>query len=156
MEIKEYEVYEFIGDDIPKWCFHNILIVKRNPSGIICFEDTYWGTKIFTIDDIQKKGWRLKKICDDIREMKKISKREFEFYRDEDKLYIPIGGGSEQFFVKKSAKKDPKKVKKILKYTIQSLQVKINNYKMDLEKCKKMLCKVDEIIENGNFYIPEV
>lgn len=87
------------------WCKHGIVRIVQNRDGVMIAHDTYWG-------DPSGNGYH--RPAEDIRqhltfmvdtlECRLGDRREFEVFADEDKAYLPIGGGGERYYIRNDAK----------------------------------------------------
>lgn len=105
-EPKEGELYEL--KDGHGWCRHGLVTIHAHPRHGLIAADTYWGGPRFgafednwhLVDHVRD---RLTFLLD-LNTARKSHKDECEVYADEDRAYIPIGGVSERFYVRKDAR----------------------------------------------------
>lgn len=118
MSFKKNDVITYRGG--PDWCRHHIAVILGG-DGWGYARDTYWG-----IGDVYSdSGWlreqdvispRLIGNIDDFEPNKYLDPR---YYRDEDKFWIPVGGGSEQNWFRKNAQPDPALIYARLVYQVE-------------------------------------
>jgi predicted glycosyltransferase len=107
-QIKKYDIFRYsFKKEETQWCRHGILVAHYKKDGVWMLNDTYWGK--FAPDSSY--GWHREdevrdriKYFGNVKHIREISSREANHYEDKDILHIPIGGGSEGWFVRTSAK----------------------------------------------------
>jgi hypothetical protein len=113
------------------WCRHGILKAEES-NGRIVLRDTYWGLGSDTIryypDDLDGKI----EFAIDLTNARKVGREEFERFREGDRLFIPIGGGSEQCWVSGSAMPDSELVESQHRRWIEEAKVSIDAAKRNL------------------------
>jgi len=122
---------------LANWCRHNIFIYDDEYDQ---FVDTYWGilesnNKRYKLDKLKELGEVVDKKLN-IFDMKSCWSRDFEEYEPQDKLYIPVGGGSQRLLVRNGASKSINLKIQLLKDEISELESDIS-YKQDRVESKK-------------------
>ena len=119
-EPKEGELYRLAGGD--GWCRHGIVRIanigtEEKPDLVAV--DTYWGApnlgalgrNFYPITPAFKERMTFML---DLSMARKTYDDEYEVYADEDRAYIPMGGGSAQWWVRKDAKPSyPRQVERL-------------------------------------------
>jgi hypothetical protein len=138
-QIKKGDIFYYLFDEEEnRHCKHGILVAHYKKNRKWRFNDTYWGK--FNPDG--EYGWydenEIKnKIIyfGNTKQLKEINEYESYHYEDKDVLFIPIGGGSESWYVKKSAKKNIQYIRNQLLKEIEGLKNEINwNIRKIVEK----------------------
>ena len=134
-------------DYLEKWCKHDIVRAVVI-DGQFIFKDTYWRNSDATRYSYDKVKDVLVFAIDG-NHMKEVTRFEFDMYDDCDKLYIPIGGSSEQLLVDTRAERNRDKI-------IEELEWKLSRYESDersarhnKERIQGYLDDLDSAIENG-------
>lgn len=106
-EPKEGELYRLEGGH--GWCRHGLVIIRATAKGELIACDTYWGgfpgssgmsRDWYTVAEVRE---RLTFLID-MNTARECYKDEHEVYADEDRAWIPMGGGRERYLVRKDAK----------------------------------------------------
>lgn len=105
-EPKDGELYSMTGGD--GWCRHGLVTIHAHPRHGLIAADTYWGGPRFgAFEDnwnlVEKVRDRLTFIID-LNTARKSHADEYEVYADEDRAYIPMGGGSARWYVRADAR----------------------------------------------------
>ena len=127
-------------DYLDNWCRHNIFIWDDERDK---FVDTYWGildsnSKKYDREKLDKLG-ELVNLNLNIFDMESAYERDFEEYESKDKLYIPMGGGSEKRLVRKGATKSKKLEIELLEHEISELESDIKWKQHSLENKREQL-----------------
>ena len=128
MKTKLIENGLYLMKDGCGWCRHGLVKIVQNNAGKQFAVDTYWndwssnGT-YWPVEEVQD---RLEFIIN-LDECHTTTRREWEQYADSDKTYIPAGGRSEKFLVRKSAKPVLTKQVEQLEGEIRSLRSTIEH-----------------------------
>lgn len=107
-EPKEGELWSL--RDGAGWCRHGLVTISKHVHYGLIAADTYWGGPQF---GAFKDNWYLvEKVRDrmafilDLGASRKSHEDEYEVYADDDRAYIPMGGGSARYYVLKAARPD--------------------------------------------------
>lgn len=125
------------------WCCNNIGIV--NPQGVLV--DTYWNTdsnnKRFTQKDCEMR-LDLEYVCN-MDELEPAKEYMRVYYLDEDcvDLNHPIST-RRKFYIKKGAKKNLDKMRKIIERNIKTIESEISSQLRDIERNKNLLENLNE------------
>lgn len=128
MNIRPGDIFKIKYEHITQtWCRHNIVIAREQHDGTIMLVDTYWGSGrsefggVYTHADLEGKA----DFIGNLDEYRIAHDREFDQYSQEDRFYIPQGGGGEMRLVKKAATPSKDLVKQQLASEIDSLKHRI-------------------------------
>lgn len=105
-EPKEGELYRL--EDGQGWCRHGLVTIHAHPKHGLIAADTYWGGPRYgAFEDnwqvVEKVRDRLTFILD-LGAARTSHEDEYEVYADEDRAYIPMGGGSARWYVRADAR----------------------------------------------------
>lgn len=108
-EPQEGELYRFNGG--AGWCRHGLVYivnVGRAEQSDLIGVDTYWGLAP-NFGALERNFYGLASIKDkiefvlDLKTAREVYEDEWEVYADEDRAWLPPGGGREHYFVRKAA-----------------------------------------------------
>lgn len=109
-----------IDGEVPGWCYHALFILKGDD-----LIDTYWGIGSDTRRlHINKARGRMRLLLD-LNNARLTHRDEYETFDENERAWIPIGGGAQQFWVSTHAKPNPQKVREQLESKIESERSKI-------------------------------
>lgn len=102
-EVEAGDLYDF--RDGAGWCRHGLLRAFKTEAGMILV-DTYWGG----LSDGLLRNWHTSEqvlgrttFLLNLNRARVVRRTEWEVYADADRAWIPVGGGSEQFYVAEGA-----------------------------------------------------
>lgn len=127
------------------WCKHGIVQIAEKRDGGLLAVDTYWGE--YGCDGYQRIPSEIERYLTfviDIADCRKSHRDEYEIYSDADRCYIPIGGGSEKFLIRKDAKPDLERHAEWLKRKIAELEADIHFAERRLGEFKTTLSSLGE------------
>lgn len=121
------------------WCVHGIAVVHGEGDQLWA-ADTYWGDTAHTVP---LSGLEGKPVIGNITTFSTSLPYPYAYddFRDEDKFYIPIGGSSSKYWIRKDTPPDPAKVEERLRYTLQKAHDKVKSAAQDVEWNTKQLLK---------------
>ena len=123
------------------WCRHGLATVVQWGNHLVA-TDTYWrDPNMHMLSPTELAAAELLGNLDDYR---KSSRDECDTYLDEDVIFIPIGGTSEKWFVRASAKPDKARTVQQLDWKIESAESKIRSTQRELKELRQ---KRDDIVE---------
>ena len=130
-EIKKLDIFYYhFSEGENRWNKHGILVAHRKRDGKWRFNDTYWRQFLpdgeygwYEEDDVKEKITYF----GNVKRIKEVSEHEAEHYEPKDILFIPIGGRSDGYYVRKSAKKNKH-------YMIRQLIGEIKGLKGDIDR----------------------
>lgn len=110
------------------WCRHGIAVIHGGEDWGYA-KDTYWGVGSRASDSgwLREEDLKDPKLIGNLDEFELSGYYDFEDYRDEDKFYIPIGGGGSQKWYRKGAQPDPDLIYKRLQYQIEKSESEIQS-----------------------------
>jgi len=88
------------------WCRHGLVLTYDNGHGLYA-ADTYWGSSSdnkIDLTELERDG----EFIADLDEFRKSNRNEWYRYAEKDRVWIPVGGRSEQYLVRTDAKPDTK------------------------------------------------
>jgi hypothetical protein len=140
-EMKPNMVFRYAGSS---WCRHGLAITKMQGDYLIA-TDTYWRDP--NMDPVSLSALESAEYLGNLDEFQKSSREECERFEDGDSIFIPIGGGSEQNWLRKSAKPSREKSLVQIAYKIERAESTIRMAKWDLEQLQKEQAKWLEAAE---------
>jgi hypothetical protein len=108
------------------WCRHGIAVIHGG-DGWGYAKDTYWGVSDAGGDSgwIREQDLAEPTLIGNLDDFEYSKYAEFKDYREEDKFYIPMGGGSAQQWIRKGAEPDPALIWKRLVYQVEKAEMEI-------------------------------
>ncbi len=128
------------------WCRHGLIrVIRREDAGLIAV-DTYWHASYSVRDfyDPETIKDRLEFIID-LSKCRKTVEHEWTQFADKDRTYIPMGGGSAQWLVRKDAKPFPARQIEQLEFELERLRSKMETAKWDIERKENELAALREV-----------
>lgn len=122
------------------WCSHGISRIATDSWGVLWAYDTYWGS--FGPDRrraLVSESYGELRLILDLNAARRVDREVFERYRDEDRAYIPVGGGSEEFWVRKGVAPDSQRV-------IQQLKQQIDDLRSDIAHKRARLAEKEALL----------
>jgi hypothetical protein len=134
---KEGQIWRSNNPEHHGWCRHGLMRIESKDNGELYAVDTYWGKY-----SGERRTYKPEVIASDLEfvidltECRKSHKDEYERYAVADRAYIPMGGGSEQYFVRIEAKPDSTLVR-------DQLEAKAKNLRGDIEWNTRQLAEIE-------------
>ena len=131
-----------------RWCKHDIVKAEIE-CGKFIFVDTYWASRshstVYKFEQVKD----MLVFAIDCNYVKEVNDFEYDMYDDKDKLYIPIGGGSEKLLVDSRVEVNRDKVKELLEWQLSAYESNERIARNNHERIKGYLSDLDMAIENG-------
>jgi hypothetical protein len=124
----------------PGWARHGIAIVKSQENGHPVAYDTYWGdsptdSSWINVDKLPADG-----ILGNIHEFGPVPyPNEYEDFKDTDKYWIPMGGGSAYYRVRTGAEPDLARVYARLERAVEKAESSVRSAESSLRWAKQQL-----------------
>jgi hypothetical protein len=127
------------------WCVHGIAVVRGEGDNLWA-NDTYWGDNEHSVPLEKLEG---KPVIGNITTFSTQIPYPYEFddFADEDRFYIPIGGGSAKMWVRKDTSPDREKVGVRLRYELQKAHDRVKQEARNVEYHTKQLMKFENKLD---------
>lgn len=136
---------DFVDGDVvrytPKntWCHHGIAVVHVQ-DGKMWATDTYWGDYPTDGSYVDMRELDLNNIIGNTHTFDKVPyPHDYEDFAEEDKYWVPIGGGSAYYRVRVGAVPVPALVRQRLAYAVEKAEWAMNSAKWNLDRAQKEL-----------------
>ena len=137
---KEGELWDLPGTH--GWCRHGKVVMQMDGDNLTGV-DTYWGRRVdgltkdwYTVEEMQAKGATF---IIDLNTARKVFREEFETYDDADRAYIPIGGSSEKYYIRKGAQPSIQRLIEQTESELRTALYKIESGTRDANRLTKEL-----------------
>lgn len=145
MAFEAGDLYTYTPSD--RWCRHGLAIILSDGKPF----DTYWVG--FNLDPFGREHGALwhedyvsqltpeNRICN-VSELRKSYREEAMLYLDSDTVYLPVGGGSEQWYIKSVAKPD---APKSIEYKTYKMERAISSASHETRKAERLREEIEAI-----------
>lgn len=134
-EMKPNMVFRYGTGD---WCRHGLAITQMHGEYLIA-TDTYWRDP--SSDPISLSTLESADFLGNLDDFRKSSREECDVYEAADSIFIPIGGGGEQNWLRKSAKPSREKSLAQIAHKIECAESTIRMAKWEIERLQEVQAK---------------